>query len=230
MSIAREKRSPKSRTRIFLIEDHPIARHGLAQLINVQPDMLVCGEASGAQEALRLIRKARPDLVILDITLEDGNGLELTRTLKALDRNMRVLVMSMHDEALNAEVALHAGASGYIMKEEAIEKVLVAIRKILSGKIYVSENITLEMVQKQAERGRKAKPASFDQLSDRELQVFQMIGGWVGTQEIAEQLHISVKTVEYYYHRIKQKLHLKNATDLRQYATEWRQRTDRAES
>ena len=196
MSIESEKGRAKSRTRIFLIEDHPIARHGLAQLINGQRDMVVCGEASGAQEALRLIRNARPDLAILDITLEDGNGLELTRTLKGLDQNIRVLVMSMHDEALNAEVALHAGASGYIMKEEAIEKVLVAIRKILSGKIYVSENITLEMLQKQAERGRKAKLASFDQLSDRELQVFQMIGEWVGTQEIARQLHISVKTVE----------------------------------
>ncbi|HXJ75037.1 MAG TPA: response regulator transcription factor [Candidatus Dormibacteraeota bacterium] len=228
MSIESEKGRAKSRTRIFLIEDHPIARHGLAQLINGQRDMVVCGEASGAQEALRLIRNARPDLAILDITLEDGNGLELTRTLKGLDQNIRVLVMSMHDEALNAEVALHAGASGYIMKEEAIEKVLVAIRKILSGKIYVSENITLEMLQKQAERGRKAKLASFDQLSERELQVFQMIGEWVGTQEIARQLHISVKTVEYYYHRIKQKLHLKNATDLRQYATEWRHRNDRA--
>jgi DNA-binding NarL/FixJ family response regulator len=228
MKIEKEKGRAKSKTRIFLVEDHPIARHGLAQLITGQPDLMVCGEASGAQETQRLILNARPDLAILDITLEDGNGLELTRTLKAWNPNMLVLVMSVHAEALNAEVALHAGANGYIMKEEAIEKILVAIRKILSGKIYVSEDITLELLQHRAERGRKAKAASFDQLSDRELQVFQMIGGWCGTQQIAEQLHISVKTVEYYYHRIKQKLHLKSAADLRQYATEWRHRNERA--
>ena len=114
------------------------------------------------------------------------------------------------------------------MKEEAIEKILVAIRQILSGKIYVSEDITLELLQQRAKRGRKAKAASFDQLSDRELQVFQMIGGWCGTKQIAKQLHISVKTVEYYYHRIRQKLNLKNTANLRQYATEWRHRNERA--
>jgi len=227
MSVQQNGRA-KSRTRIFLIEDHPIARHGLAQLINGQPDLVVCGEAAGAQEALRLIRNAQPELAILDISLEDGNGLELTRTLKGMNPNLRVLVMSVHTEALNAEVALHAGAHGYIMKEVAIEKILVAIRKILSGKIYVSENVTLELLQQRAERGRKAKVPSFDQLSDRELQVFQMIGGWHDTQQIAKQLHISVKTVEYYYHRIKQKLSLKKGMDLRQYATEWRHRNERA--
>src|SRR5262245_50095914 len=150
MNSEKEKRRAKDRTRIFLVEDHPIARHGLAQLINEQSDMVVCGEASGAQQALRLIGKAHPELAIVDITLEDGNGLELTRTFKALEPNLQVLVMSVHTEALNADLALHAGASGYIMKEEAIEKILVAIRKILSGKIYVSENITLELLQQRA--------------------------------------------------------------------------------
>ena len=227
MTVESERRKPQSRTGIFLVEDHPIARHGLAQLINGQPDLVVCGEASGAQEALQTIRAARADLAILDITLKDGNGLELTRTIKSMVPRLRVLVMSVHDEALNAELALHAGADGYIMKEEAIEKILAAIRKILSGKLYVSDTITVEMLQQHAERGRKARATSFDQLSDRELQVFQMIGGWSETQEIAGQLHISVKTVEYYYYRIKQKLHLKNATELRQYATEWHHRNGR---
>src|SRR5436189_5504209 len=116
MTVESARRKPQSRTRIFLVEDHPIARHGLAQLINRQPDLVVCGEASGAQEALQTIRAARADLAILDITLKDGNGLELTRTIKSMVPGLRVLVMSVHDEALNAELALHAGANGYIMK------------------------------------------------------------------------------------------------------------------
>jgi len=214
----------KAKARILLVEDHAMVRFGLTQLINQQVDLLVCGEAESVGEALDRVEAQKPDLIIVDITLKDSNGLELIKTLAAQFPKLPVLVVSMHDESLNAEQALHAGAKGYIMKEEAIEKVLIAIRRILDGKIYLSDNITVKLLRKQLSGQKEVNASPVELLSHRELQVFQLIGQWRQTHEIADQLHLSVKTVEYYHHRIKEKLDVRNATELRRYATDWFQR------
>ncbi len=201
-----------------------MVRFGLTQLINQQADLAVCGEADSVPEALEAVANLKPDLAIVDLTLKGSNGLELIKTLAAQYPKLSVLVVSMHDESFNAELALHAGAKGYIMKEEAIEKMLVALRRVLSGKIYLSDNITLKLLQKQISGRKEIKATPVELLSHRELQVFQLIGEWRQTHEIAKQLHLSIKTVEYYHHRIKEKLDLRNATELRHYATDWLQR------
>ncbi len=224
MDRPKEARRKKTKARILLVDDHATVRFGLTQLINQQADVMVCGEAETARDALERVATTKPDLVIVDITLKDSNGLELIKTLAAQFPELPMLVVSMHDESLNAEQALHAGAKGYIMKEEAIEKVLLAIRRILSGKIYLSDNITVKLVRKQLSGHKEIHASPVELLSHRELQVFQLIGQWRQTHEIAEQLHLSVKTVEYYHHRIKEKLDVKNATELRHYATDWFQR------
>src|SRR5262245_10755691 len=224
MGKPREKPLTKRKARILLVDDHAMVRFGIAQLINQQPDLLVCGEADRVTRALECVAALKPDLAIVDITLKGGSGLELIKTLAVQFSQLAVLVVSMHDESLNAELALHAGAQGYIMKEEAIEKVLVAIRKVLDGGIYLSDNVTLKLLQKQRAGRRDTKTSPVELLSDRELEVFQLIGQWRLSHQIAQELHLSIKTVEYYHHRIKEKLDLRNATELRQYATEWRQR------
>jgi len=206
------------------VEDHGIARLGLSQLINQQSDMVVCGESENAAGALSGITQFKPSLAVVDLTLKNDNGLELIKTIRAQDSSLPILVLSMHDEFLNAELALRAGARGYIMKEEAIERVLTAIRHVLDGKIYLSERMRDRLVESQL-RNRSAENASpLELLSDRELEVFQLIGRWRGTEQIAQGLHLSVKTVEYYRQQIKQKLGLKNAIELARYATEWVQR------
>jgi len=220
----KSKTNPKPKARIFLVEDHGIARLGLSQLINQQSDMVVCGESENAAGALSGITQFKPSLAVVDLTLKNDNGLELIKTIRAQDSSLPILVLSMHDEFLNAELALRAGARGYIMKEEAIERVLTAIRHVLDGKIYLSERMRDRLVESQL-RNRSAENASpLELLSDRELEVFQLIGRWRGTEQIAQGLHLSVKTVEYYRQQIKQKLGLKNAIELARYATEWVQR------
>lgn len=223
MPTVRPKRTP-AKSRLFIVDDHAIARFGLAQLINVQPNLTVCGEAETARAALKLIPQLNPDLVIADITLQDGNGLELVRTLTAQFPRVQVLVVSMHDESLNAELALHAGARGYIMKQEAIDRLLLAIRQVLSGKVYLSESVMQKLLEDRMNRPANKESTSVASLSSRELQVFQLIGQWRRTRDIAQQLHLSIKTVEYYRHRIKEKLGLKNSTALAHFATEWMQR------
>ena len=224
MAREKETRRAKTKARILLVEDHAMVRFGLTQLINQQADLAVCGEADSVPGALEAVANLKPDLAIVDLTLKGSNGLELIKTLAAQYPKLSVLVVSMHDESLNAELALHAGAKGYIMKEEAIEKMLVALRRVLSGKIYLSDNITLKLLQKQISGRKEIKATPVELLSHRELQVFQLIGEWRQTHEIAKQLHLSIKTVEYYHHRIKEKLDLRNATELRHYATDWLQR------
>jgi len=201
-----------------------MVRFGLTQLINQQADLMICAEAESAAEALERAAAEQPDLALVDITLKDSNGLELIKNFTTQFPTLPVLVVSMHDESLNAEQALHAGAKGYIMKEEAIEKVLIAVRQILGGKIYLSDNITVKLLRKQLGGQKELNVSPVELLSHREMQVFQLIGQWRQTHEIAKQLHLSVKTVEYYHHRIKEKLDVKNATELRHYATEWFQR------
>jgi DNA-binding NarL/FixJ family response regulator len=196
-------------------------RFGIAQLINHQPDLMVCGEEEDASKALAAIGKLKPDLVIADISLKDSSGLELMKNVQAQYPRLPVLVMSVHDESIYGEIAFRAGASGYLMKQEAIERILTAVRRILGGSIYVSEALGEKMLSQQI-RGHAAPDISpIRTLSDRELEVLRMLGQWKGTRQIAGELHLSIKTIEYYRERLKKKLNLKNASELTQFATSW---------
>jgi len=220
-----KRREPKdSKARILLVDDHAVVRYGIAQLINRQSDMTVCGEEESASRALTAITALKPDLVIADISLKDSSGLELMRNIKAQYPGLPVLVVSVHDETIYAEIAFRAGALGYLMKQEALEKILTAIRRVLSGAIYVSDKLTAKMLQQQVRGQTDIKESPVKTLSDRELEVFQLIGQWKKTREIAEELHLSVKTIEYYREQIKRKLNLKSAAELTQHATAWVQR------
>jgi DNA-binding NarL/FixJ family response regulator len=209
------------RRTIFIVDDHPIVRQGLALLINREPDLTVCGDAEEAGSALRRIEEIKPDLVVVDISLNGPDGLDLLKNIRARDPHLPVLILSMLDESLYAERALRAGASGYIMKQEATERVLIAIRRILSGEIYVSDRMANRMLH-QMVGGTQTQPGSpIADLTDRELEVFRLIGEGHGTRQIAEELHISVKTVESYQAHIKGKLSLKNSRELVQRAIQW---------
>jgi DNA-binding NarL/FixJ family response regulator len=211
-----------ARYRILLVDDHAIVREGMAELINKQADLMVCGKVADAASALSAVAAQRPDLALVDLGLKDSDGLELIRTLHLQHPEVRTLVVSMLDEALNAEITLRAGASGYIMKDEAIDNLLVAIRRVLNGKIYLSEDMTLRVLQQKITQRKGTSPV--EHLSGRELQVFQLIGHWQRSRQIAEELHLSVKTVDYYRHRIMEKLFLRSGHELIHYATEWVQR------
>lgn len=206
--------------KVFLVDDHPLVRDGLAAIINQQPDIEVCGEAETAAEALSGIPVAKPDVVIVDISLANGSGLDLVKDLKAGQAGLRSLVLSMHDESLYAERSLHAGARGYIMKREAAKKVVEGIRAVHNGQLYVSGKVTSLMAEKFAS-GRMAMASPLEKLSDRELEVFQLLGKGMNTRQIAEHLHVGFKTVQAYCARIKDKLHLSNATELLTEAIRW---------
>jgi DNA-binding NarL/FixJ family response regulator len=208
------------RCKVFLIDDHPIVRQGLALFIDREPDLMVCGEADGATSALQAIRDAAPDFVVLDISLDGPDGLELLKTLRVRYPNLPVLVLSMHDEAVYAERALRAGANGYIMKQEATDRVLTAIRHILSGDVYLSDRLTKRMLQ-QFVNGSVSPRDPLAKLSDRELEVYRLIGAGHSTRQIADELHVSTKTIESYQAHIKEKLALRNARELVQHAVEW---------
>jgi DNA-binding NarL/FixJ family response regulator len=216
-----EVKEADGKTRILLVDDHAVVRFGIAQLINRQPDMMVCGEEEDASRALGAIETLKPSLVIADISLKDSSGLELMRNIKAQYAGMPVLVVSGHDESVYAEIAFRAGALGYLMKEEALDKVIIAIRRVLSGAIYVSDTLAAKMLQQQIRGQTNINESPVKSLSDRELEVFQLIGQWKTTRDIAEELHLSVKTIEYYREQIKRKLNLKNAAELTQRATAW---------
>lgn len=207
--------------RVLVVDDHPIVRQGLSQLINQEPDLMVCGQAEDARTALEAIDPSQPDILIVDVSLDGPDGIELLKTVRAKDARLPVLILSMHDESLYAERALRAGANGYIMKQEATERVLVAIRQILGGEVYVSERMAKKMVQQFIGGSGVSKRSIIDELTDRELEVFRLIGQGHGTRQIAEELHLSVKTVESYYAHIKEKLSLKNARELVQHAVQW---------
>ena len=215
------------KTRIFIVDDHPIVRQGLAELINHEEDLKVCGQAEDAPEALGIIKETRPNMVIVDISLKETSGMELIKDIKVLYPNLPVLALSMHDESLYAERALRAGAKGYIMKAEATENVITAIRKILSGQIYVSDKMAAKMVRKLVGGGPDVGVSAIERLSDRELEVFHLIGQGFGTRQIAERLHLSVKTIETYRAHIKEKLNLADANELLQYAIQWASSKDR---
>jgi DNA-binding NarL/FixJ family response regulator len=213
----------KSKSTVFLVDDHPIVRQGLAELIDHEKNLGVCGTAEDIHKALDQISALSPDLVIVDISLKGSNGIELLKNIKVRYPRQAVLMLSMHDESLYAVRALRAGASGYIMKQEATEKVLTAIRKVLNGEIYLSERMEKKMIH-QLVGGRAARTGSpLEDLSDRELEVFNLIGQGHGTRQIAEELHLSIKTIESHRAHIKEKLNLKNATELVQHAIQWRE-------
>jgi DNA-binding NarL/FixJ family response regulator len=206
--------------KVFLVDDHPLVRDGLANLINTEPDLEICGEAGNEAQALALIGTAAPSVAIVDISLENGSGIELIKSLKTWHPGVAVLVLSMHDESLYAERSLHAGARGYIMKREAAKKVVEGIRAVKAGRIYVSEKIAMAMAEKFV-GGRTAPVEPVSLLSDRELEVFQLLGSGQNTRQIANHLHVGFKTVQAYCARIKEKLNLANATELLSEAIRW---------
>jgi DNA-binding NarL/FixJ family response regulator len=209
------------RHRIFLVDDHPLVREWLTNLINEQSDLAVCGEAESGPQALQAIGQLKPDVAIVDIALRDSSGIELIKDLKQTCPSVAVLVLSMHEESHYAERALRAGARGYIMKRETTKKVIAAIRQVLAGELYVSE-ATARAMAAQFVAGKSLDATSPGQLlSDRELEVFEMLGQGRGTRQIAESLHVSVKTVQAYCARIKEKLDLGSATELLREAVRW---------
>lgn len=212
--------SQPHKTRIFLVDDHPLVREWLTNLIQQQPDLTVCGEAENAPSALSAISTAQADLVIADINLKNSSGIELIKSLKASHPQIPVLVLSMHDESLYAERAFRAGASGYVNKRETAQKVVEAVRRVLEGKLYVSEKAA-EILAAKTVRGQMVNRSAIELLSDRELEVFDKLGQGIGTKQIAGDFHVSVKTVQEYCARIKEKLHLSSATELLREAVRW---------
>ena len=210
-----------TKSAVFIVDDHPIVRQGLALLINREPDLAVCGDAEEASSALRRIEEMKPDLVVVDISLNGPDGLDLLKSIRATHPTLPVLILSMHDESIYSERALRAGANGYIMKQEATEKVLVALRRILSGEIYVSDRLANKMLKHYITGSGTLRSSSIADLSDRELEVFRLIGEGHGTRQIADELHISIKTVESYQAHIKEKLSLRSARELMQHAIQW---------
>ena len=204
--------------RIFVVDDHPIVRQGLAQLINSETDLVVCGQGEDAYQSLRSIREARPDLALVDISLKDSDGIELLKELRAAAPELPVLILSMHDESLYAERALRAGARGYIMKQEAPQTLLSAVRKVLRGEVYVSDKMGATLLQRIVGGRKAAGDLPMDRLTDRELEIFRMIGAGQSVKEIADKLCLSVKTVEAHREHMKEKLNLKSSAELLRFA------------
>ena len=219
--LTRSKAEAPAKRRIFIVDDHPIVREGLSLMMNREPDLMVCGEAEEAATALQAITSTRPDFLIVDISLNGPDGLDLLKSIRVRFPNLPVLILSMHDESIYAERALRAGANGYIMKQEATEKVLIAVRQILNQKVYVSDRIANRMLQQYINGSANEAHSPIAELSDRELEVFRLIGEGHSTRMIADELHLSVKTVESYQAHIKDKLSLKTGRELVQRAIEW---------
>jgi len=211
-----------AKVQVFLVDDHPVVRQGIAMLIDQEADMCVCGEADNAETAVRMINEQKPDLAIVDLSLKNSSGLELIKDLQVRDPQVKVLVLSMHDEAFYAERVLRAGARGYMTKDEGTEKVVEGIRMLLNGEVYVSDRVASKMIGKLI-GGRGASWSKIDGLTDRELEVFELIGTGLGTREIAGKLHVSIKTIESHREHMKEKLGIANATELLKYAVQWTQ-------
>jgi DNA-binding NarL/FixJ family response regulator len=207
--------------RVLIVDDHPIVRQGLRRVMENEEDLTVCGEAETARDARALIKELSPDVVIADISLKQGDGIELVRDVRAHHPQLPILVLSMHDETIYAERMLSAGANGYIMKQAASEQFLVSLRRVLDGGIYVSEAVGNNMIQKFAAGGSYISANPIDRLSNRELQILHMIGKGMSTRETAHSLNLSIKTVESHRQRIKRKLNLTTGTQLVQYAVNW---------
>jgi DNA-binding NarL/FixJ family response regulator len=210
-----------ARRRILVIDDHPLLRKGLSALINQELDLFVSAEAPDGDQALALLATGKFDMATVDISLPGADGIELVKTIKQRFSELPVLVLSMHDEVLFAERALRAGARGFIMKQEAADCILCAIRRVLDGQIYVSERIATRMLKKLVGGDNESGPSSLDCLSDRELTIFRLIGKGYGTRQIAEELHLSIKTVESHRAHIKEKLEISSGTELVRCACVW---------
>jgi DNA-binding NarL/FixJ family response regulator len=207
--------------RILIVDDHPIVREGLVARISRQPDMVVCGEAEDVHGALDLINSTRPDLVIVDLSLKSSQGLDLIKRISSSSASTKMLVSSMYDEALYAERTLRAGALGYVNKQEMSEKIIDAIRSVLDGKIYLSQRMTERLLQRAVGSAPQLAPSPIESLSDRELEVFKLIGKGRTTRQIAAELHLSVKTVETHRENIKGKLNVPNSVELGREAVQW---------
>jgi DNA-binding NarL/FixJ family response regulator len=214
--------------RVLLVDDHPIVRQGLAESINREPDLEVCAEADDRHEALKIIEETKPDLAIIDLSLKNSSGMELIRDIHARWPDLVMLVVSMHDEMLYAERVLRAGAKGYLTKQDATHSILAGIRRVLAGEIYLNPKTASTILARLA-AGRKSPTDSIvDSLAEREMQVFELTGEGLNTRQIAERLHIDFKTVETYRARIKEKLALKDASELLQLAIRWRRNEGQA--
>jgi DNA-binding NarL/FixJ family response regulator len=213
-----------AKRRVFLVEDHPVTRRGVAVLLNQQPDLAVCGEADSAARALELMQKQNPDIAVIDIGLKTTSGIELIKNVRVLLPELPILVMSMYSSHHYAERAIRAGARGYITKAEASDRVLAAIRSVLAGELYLNEDLKEHMLNRLMGVRRNDGGLPIDALSDRELEVFKLIGNGYSTREIAGRLNLSVKTVDSYREHLKLKLELKDASDLLRRAIEWERR------
>jgi len=223
-SASRAASSPgtsQTKRRVLLVEDHPIVRQGLEQMINHEPDLLVCGTAENAERALEQLASVAPDLLLPDISLQGASGLDVLKLAREQRPDLRVLILSMHDERLYAMRALGAGAAGYVMKQEATENVLTAIRRVLEGEVYLSAQMEKKSMQQFVGRRTLSKGTPLKDLSKRELEIFELIGQGQRTRQIAEKLHVSVKTVESHRQHIKEKLHLADGHELVQHAIQW---------
>jgi DNA-binding NarL/FixJ family response regulator len=219
---ATPKRPAQRRVRrILLVDDHPMLRRGLAELISHEPDLGICGEADSASAAMQEVQEKHPDLAIVDISLHDLSGLELIKQIKARYEKLKILVCSMHDEKIYAERALRAGALGYISKEEAAKNVVTAIRRVLKNEVYLSDEMAGTVLQQMREGKKELDGSSVDRLTDREIEVFELIGQGLSTREIASRLHLSVKTIDAHRQKIKNKLKLSNSNELVQHAVKW---------
>jgi DNA-binding NarL/FixJ family response regulator len=207
--------------RILIVDDHPLVREGLIGLISAQPDFVVCGEAAGVTEALGLVATTMPDAAIIDLRLSDGAGIELIKELKARFPSVKLLVLSMQDESLFAERSLRAGALGFVSKQEASRTIVQAVRTVLAGKLYLSPNLTELVVQRAFVSGADVSRPPVEQFTDREMEVFELIGHGLSSRQIGVRLGISPKTVETYREHIKEKLQLATGTELTRYAVQW---------
>ena len=223
-SVQAEPLQPRQeRTRVLLVDDHPLLRQGMAAIINEEADLVVCGEAEGVRSAIAVAAETRPDVALVDLSIKDGDGLELLREMHKRFPGVRTLVLSMYDETVYAERALRAGARAYIMKAEAAKTVMTAIRRVLQGETYLSPRMSARLAERERGPSRAAAKAGGDEagpLSDRELQVLRCVGRGLSTREIAEELFISVKTVEAHREHIKEKLSLASSGELLRYAIE----------
>ena len=208
-------------TRIYIVDDHPLVRQGLAQIIEKEEDMEGCGEAENSPGAMKGVGETNPDVIIVDISLQGNNGLELIKNIKAVYENIPILVFSMHDETIYAQRALRAGAKAYVMKKEPSTKIVDAIHRITKGEIFVSPSVADQVLHQIVNGPNNVSTSPIDRLTDRELEVVQLIGRGLSTREIAESLNLSVKTIESHRAHVKEKLNLRNATELVQFSVQW---------
>jgi DNA-binding NarL/FixJ family response regulator len=213
--------TPAGTTRVLLVDDHALLRLGMAAIINEEPDLMVCGEADGVRTAIEAAAETRPDVALIDLSIKDGDGLELLRDMRNRFPDVRTLVLSMYDETVYAERALRAGARAYIMKAEAAKTVIAAIRRVLRGETYVSPRMSSQIADRQQQGAAPAAKSGAERLTDRELQVLRCVGRGLSTREVADELIISVKTVEAHREHIKDKLGLVSAGELLRYAIEY---------